>query len=388
MTGQQLWEEAKLALRRLRRGDLHVERATDAERAVLAASSPPVSDPLAQDYAAWRRSLLAVAAIVLWALVLCEAIGFSSTRAELESAGEAGRGAANTIGDANLETIDGLRWLIIGSLAVGTIYVTLAARRWARPAASRVAAIVGFLVIFLSPFVLATIPVQEVLNLPTGEAERGLTLLVAKGMGLYYVVLIAPRVFALFPGIIRSALSLKTVLPESPMPGWTAMFTAPLFATILFVIFAVVNQIFGNVILVLAIASVLLGMVVIVVRGRRLVPPLEPDVMSRELAALRLRYWSCIAAASVFFLIFAIDAKAPFFEIVKIVLSLLGNVVLMTVVASDFLLGIVRKGHDQTRMLLEGDSAAPLAQRLDSLSAAGFTGAAGAAKAAEPVKAK
>ena len=47
--------------------------------------------------------------------------------------------------------------------------------------------------------------------------------------------------------MIRSSMTLKTLVPESPMTGWAAALVAPLYSIFLLVVFALVNQAYGNV---------------------------------------------------------------------------------------------------------------------------------------------
>ena len=66
--------------------------------------------------------------------------------------------------------------------------------------------------------------------------------------------------------------------------------------------------------------------------------------------------------------VFGFEAFFRFFA------SVLGNVVLLTVVGGDFLLALLRAGHLQSRALIESELEAPLEARFDALAAAGLGG--------------
>ena len=50
---------------------------------------------------------------------------------------------------------------------------------------------------------------------------------------IFLVLLMA--VLAVFPGIIRSSMGLKTMLPESSVPGWIVTLIAPIYLLVVLV---------------------------------------------------------------------------------------------------------------------------------------------------------
>ena len=109
---------------RVTRADLQLDRATDEERALLASASPPVTSPIAQDYAAWRRSVLWVAAVSLIIHALFELFGMHSLAEDL------GPQLAAAIRVANLGAVDSLSRAVVIVLCVGAGLTLLAAVAW------------------------------------------------------------------------------------------------------------------------------------------------------------------------------------------------------------------------------------------------------------------
>ena len=373
MDAQRLWAETKLALRRLVRSDLQREPATDREREQLAAAPDPIHAPQAQDYAAWRRSLLWVAGAALVVLVLIELVTYQSTDSALREAQQ--DQLRNALGAEAMDTLDGIRWMMILATTVGAVLTVLAAVRWRTPKRSRRAARYGFLIMFATPFLLALIPFTEMVSLQhlQGSDRQVVRQMLGGLVGAYYFFLIGPRAIALFPGIIRSSVTIKTILPESPMPGWTASLVAPLYSIFLLVVFSAVNQSQGNMLLLAGIACLMIAPLVYVFRGSALLRPLRQEEVSKAVGVIRRRSVIFASLGALFLAIFFIDAAFfSFDDFLKFFISILGNVVLLTVVGADFLLAVIRVGHEQSKALLESKQEATLEGRLEALSEVGF----------------
>src|SRR5258706_8430304 len=111
-------------VRRIIRLDFQRERATDHERALLAGGRTPIRAPIAQDYAAWRRSLLYVSALAALLHAVFQLIGFNPLADGLPAS------AVRAIGPRNLALVDDVARIVLVVLFVGTLLVTLAALAW------------------------------------------------------------------------------------------------------------------------------------------------------------------------------------------------------------------------------------------------------------------
>ncbi|MHC5010051.1 MAG: hypothetical protein ACYTG6_03755 [Planctomycetota bacterium] len=394
MDWNQLLEETKRAFWRLFRSDFQRVKATDDERKALAEAERPIENPMAQDYAAWRHSLLWVAGISLAFLTILEFATFESQEDQIRdlsvaAAREAGnrgyddqaveqqiRDTVEAFGRDNLTTLDGLNIFLILPVLVGAVMAVLAALRWTDVRRSRRFARLAFLINFLTPFAVAVIPVTEMLNFGHLQPQQRKMVigLVGVNMGLSFFMLIGPRAIALFPAVIRSSMTLKTMLPESPMPGWAAALMAPLYSIFLLVVFTTVNQMYGNLWLLAGIACLMIGPLVYVWRGRDVLRPHTAEEVTKTVGAIRRISSNFTLAGAVLLGIFFLDLEfMDFGDYLKFFISLVGQFVLLTVVGSDFLLALLKAGHAQARALQESELEAPLEQRFEALSESGLT---------------
>ena len=247
-------DEAWLHLRRVVRGDFLTERATDAERARLAHSTPAITTPLAQDYASWRKSVLWVAALLMAIYAVWDLATYSTTeekvliaaRAELRAEqqanglqGEITEEAAKArrdmhiqmLGKDNAETLDGISAALKISVFVSAVLTGIAAFSWADPRKSRKWSRAAWLVVFVTPFALTILPLTSIMDFSHlkehGDAAiKQVKQIFGAGFAMMVFMMIGPKAIALFPGIIRSSMSLKTLLPESGTPGWVMCITS------------------------------------------------------------------------------------------------------------------------------------------------------------------
>ena len=105
-------------------------------------------------------------------------------------------------------------------------------------------------------------------------------------VGLRIFGLLGPRAIAPFPGVIRSAMTLKTMIPESPMPGWAAVVMAPLYSIFVLVAFALVNQVQGNLLLIIALLCMMLAPMVYVWWRKKVMRPHRPEEVSTSIGSV------------------------------------------------------------------------------------------------------
>jgi hypothetical protein len=61
---------------------------------------------------------------------------------------------------------------------------------------------------------------------------------------LYYLALLAPSLCAMFPGILRACLRVKTLVPEATTPGWCTLTVVPLYLIYLLILFATMSTVY------------------------------------------------------------------------------------------------------------------------------------------------
>lgn len=230
------------------------------EEAILLANGVDEAD--ARRYLVWRRSVLFVVVIP-------------------------------TLVAALLKTIDAVKGGFEGLSGVGvlvalaelvplyTIALTalLAAKCWDRHRRSRTVLLRGWLVAFLTPLLLALIPIAwRVDTSSLGAADMAQFNMGASLLGamLVYVTLM-PAVLSLIPGVLRACLRIKALIPESILPGLFLVAATPLYIFLFLVIFTTINQAAGNALLIFGVLALVGAPLLYMFNGRTFTRPLRSE---------------------------------------------------------------------------------------------------------------
>lgn len=321
----------QLFLRRSLRSDFYGERATDAERQRLASAALPVTTPLAQDYAAWRRGMLWVTAMAMVVTVIFQLIETIKALADEPTPGV-------------------LKFMVVVLFIMqisASVLIGLAALSWCDLIKSRKNARFAWLLVFLGPFLVYCLPVGTfAADEPMQQLQIGVLMAFGAAIDLF------PRIIGLFAGIIRSSLTLKTLLPESNTPGWMAVIIAPLYILFFLIALIVVIQSTISFWLVLALLAFIGAPVLLLMRTKTLMQSLEPEEGHKIVMQIRRSSAMCMVAAFVFFLIFAIVTDLDILNIsvwslLNGVFAFLAGVLLLTTVMSDFMLSMLIHSYAQ-----------------------------------------
>lgn len=395
---------------------------TERESEKLTFSRTPISSSLVQSYAAWRRSALwiATAALLLHAVVLFASFERTETsvrrnarksaeelvkqqrkqmeaqnpafafqqineeqrrRQEREQVKTIENNTVKQLGKSNLQLVDTLVWLGHTGLIAGIILVLFSAVFWADLRRSRLLSRIGWSVMFFVPILLAFLPASSLMEFghiddPTVRKTVTRTLGVAIGLSVF--VGLGAKVIAIFPGVIRSSMSLKTLLPESATPGWIVAMIAPLYALVLLLMLLTANQIGGSVFLLLGAICLTIAPAVYIVCAKALVRPRGPKGVSSVVNRIRLTAVGFNVLGIVFVSIFVIDLELlEFSDVVNFVLGLIGSVLLLTVVVSDLVVSLLRAGYLQSQDFQESRLRENLDRRFAALAEIGNEEAAG-----------
>jgi len=88
-----------------------------------------------------------------------------------------------------------------------------------------------------------------------------------------YTALLIPSVFAIFPGVLRACLRVKTLLPGTVTPGWCLMSVIPLYLVFAILVLAAINVIFQSPELTTSLALLLIAPLLYLVNLRSLLRP-------------------------------------------------------------------------------------------------------------------
>jgi hypothetical protein len=369
-------------------------KANDTEREALAQHG--VLDPLAQDYAVWRRALLFLGSIsmALWALVnlltatsMQDRIRRGIQKGPALRPDEIADQRIAMLGSKNLAILDDLDLIVTISVIVGAVLILLGSRTWADIRRSRRWTRGAFYVVFITPFVMAAIPFSAFMDFGhlDSNQSRGVTIILGTTVGMKIFLLLAPRALTIFPASIRASMTLKTLIPESPLPGWVTAFFAPTYPVFLIVMVALVNQIHGDFLLLVGMIFLVIAPLVYLRHGRHILRPNEPEEVDTFVVGARHRalVFNVVGGALIAIYVLRLD----FFSIgdsIRFVVAFTSNFLLVTVFTSDFMLAFMYVSHKQANMYEQTNLARSAGEKFAGLSDVGLTDL----RAARPKKPK
>jgi hypothetical protein len=189
--------------------DLHDLPVSEAEKNALAPAG--VTGELGQRYLAWRRSLLWLAAVPAVFAFL-----FGAINEIIWMTGNQGGGLK--LGILGI-LVHLARMFVLLLLPAGAV---LGALTWAKPSLSRLAVLGGAVLPLLAHLVLGLVPFSSMLPEDVGKGH-GLESLFG---GAWFIVSLPawlPFILGVAPGTMRAAINVKTLAPESPLPGWALL---------------------------------------------------------------------------------------------------------------------------------------------------------------------
>ena len=198
-----------------------------------------------------------------------------------------------------------------------------------------------------------------------------ITALMAAQMAVTALITLLPRIFGMFPGIVRASLTLRTLVPESPLPGYVVALIEPLYM-LLVLVFVVLSsqlsewQIFNGLICLLGSGYFLLS------NARSLAKPADSAGMTAHLKPLRKKMLICTVIGLVLITAGIADyiSQIGFWSITGTVCHLVGNIILLTAVGADFLLGLMKFSFDQDQAMRGTPLQADLENRFTDLAQA------------------
>jgi hypothetical protein len=363
--------------RRVLASDFRSEKPTDWEMHRMGAHG--AAPRLAHSYTAWRSSLLyAAAGLLLFATIWNLATYTSGQEAILEvfttlqgflTGNAEPTPAVRELAETNGSVIDlsTLTSRISALVAVGIIVT--AGVLWPRVRISVILARIAWIILFGVPFVMALLPLSSMMDYGNMDPRfvPFLELLLGGTFGITVFLGLLPKALSLFPGLIRSSMALKTLLPESRAPGWITVLLAPLFGLFLWLLMATINQFPNTAAILVGVMCILAGQVVYIVmaphivRGYTKLP--GKVIWPRRLSALL----GIAGVLIIFFRLVTMD-NADVGGTISGLIGIFGNVLLLSVVCSDFLLPQLRTSHRMTRQFVESDMFDDLGTKCDDLS--------------------
>ncbi|MBK8100240.1 MAG: hypothetical protein IPK26_24315 [Planctomycetes bacterium] len=371
--------------------DFRRVQADERERQELSAAQ--VAAPRAQDYAAWRRAVAWVAAVLLalgtlLAIVDHEPAARTLARA-MAGAQQPGVALADQelaamqeqvetmIGRGNLEVIDDLTLFQMTVKIAVVVLLVLAARGYARVRRSQWATRIAFVVALGLPLLASVVPWTGSMDFTALERQGGngqaLKTMFGNMLGVSILLTLGPKLLSLLPGVMRSSLTMKTLLPEASAPGWLTVVFAPLYAGFLALTVCVLSQIGGDFWLLGGFAALVAAPCVYLRHARNLVRPHTVDELATVVHDIRRTalLWNGLGLALLVVFVVRFD-QMPLLTASHLLLEALGNVLLTMVVFSDVILPLLKIDHEQTKAFQASALREVYEARLAELGAAGL----------------
>lgn len=235
----------------------------------------------AQDFMAWRRSMLLISSLCLAVMASLAVVNLIDALNQTDTAD------ARAMFDVELANF--LAILQAGAKVALAWFAWRALKLWHDLPRSHKSQKLGWVIGLLVPFVVALVPARWLLHMQgADEGQRALAVqMVGLSMGLTYFMMLMPSVLAIFVGAIRAALVVVKLLPESPIPGWVVAVFAPVLSLLLLAMFVVINQIGGSTLLLVGFLCVFANYALYIRNGARLARAYSRDEIAREFGTMR-----------------------------------------------------------------------------------------------------
>jgi hypothetical protein len=314
------------AVRRAFRLSIDPSEVTDGERTALEAAARPVTDRRVQAFMTWRRSVHMVVAVALVPLL------FFDIAEVVHSKGAPGALRALTVVQ-----------LLVDLAFTALLWVEL--RRWTEWHDRRRLLALGWLGYFLLPFLLYLYPLRSAFD---GSLGAGMV------ASVLVTIQLMPRAISTMPGLLRGAMTAKLLFPGASGPGWLMLILAPIYALLLYVVLVIPYQMTGSGYFVPAMLGLIGAQVWLGRMGYELARPQRLEDVMVLLRKVRGPYVALTLFGLVFVLI-GLSSMLRQFEIpiwigIHAILLLLVSVLLLTLLATDWIVVNLARGQSSLRM--------------------------------------
>jgi hypothetical protein len=275
----------------------------------------------------------------------------------------------------NLAILDMIAIIELLSVILVAFLTVVAARSWLDVGRSAKLARLGWFVLVGTPLLLAIFPWSRVLDFGHLAPQAADTVRSTLGiyLGLTLFMMLAPKLISVFPGIIRASVTLKSMLHESPVPGYTVVLFAPVYAMFVVVVFTTVNQMEGSLVLLAALACLVVAPLIYLLRAREFLKPHTAEESATLVRSVRRRSYLFNLTGAVLLLLFLGNMEGvSMSQVLEFFIVAGGGVLLMMVVASDLILGLLRLEHDQAKLFIGSELADQFESKMSTLADAGF----------------
>ncbi len=333
---------ARLFISRIVKSDFTLVRATEEERQRLAQSGDCTTSALAQDYAAWRRAVMVIALALLSVATLHNLPDLWEVLSE------------------SAPFMFKLWYLaFFATQVVALMLLGLSVIGWTRMAGSRLLGWAAWCLQFFGPMLLLLVPLRT-LGVPKDLAAV---------MGITFTLALLAKIFGLFSGLVRSALTLKTLLPQGRFAAWVVGAVAP-FSALFFGLAALFAVQTGATSLAYGFIAFTVGALMPLAHAAEMAKPCDEISASQLVTRARRSQSGAMLAGLVFLGWYALkvmEIDLTFMGLLRFVCGFLANLLMVTLAAADLIIGLTKKSVEQTRQAEGTASSIELEQRLNAL---------------------
>jgi hypothetical protein len=163
--------------------------------------------------------------------------------------------------------------------------------------------LVGGLVAFAVPLVVAFVPTEMLIERSAGALGAGAQL------GPVFFLLLVPVVCSVLPALARACVRLKLLVPEALVPGWCLVIGAPLCALLTLFAFVMLYHFLGNMVLLLALLLCIGAPLLYLLRVGLLTRPVTEPADREALAKLSRVVLGTMAGGVLLLFIYMFTAK-------------------------------------------------------------------------------
>ncbi|HKE17934.1 MAG TPA: hypothetical protein VKB80_23820, partial [Kofleriaceae bacterium] len=319
----------------------------------LEMQSPPITDPEVQGFLAWRRSVHMVVSVAIVPLLLFQVANLARS--------EKNPGALNALQALQLAIDVGFAILLWTQLG-----------RWTQWQKQRRVLALGWLAFYLMPFVLYLYPVRSAME----DALRGQaanpavahygSILMGMVASVAAMMELTPKAISLMPGLLRGAITSKLLFPGASGPGWLVLVLAPIYALLMYVVLIIPYQLTGSGYFVPAMIGLIGAQVWLGRMGYQMARPERLDEALVLVRKVRGTYLVLNAIGLVFLAIGVVNLlgqlELPVWRGVQLLVSLLVNVLLLTLIATDQIVANLVRGQRLLQMPVTREAQAAFAR--------------------------
>lgn len=355
-----------LSLKRAFRLNIDIGEILPSERRSLELGAAHIAQPEHQAFLAWRRSVLLMIAMIFVPLTVFRFM-------------EAFDGP---------KVPDVARTMMLVPAFAEAIFCVVAfyqLRNWTKWTSQRRVLFWAWAIYFLAPFLLYLYPFRdafdgqialarqaaEIAGVRLNASRSQIHMVVGMAFGVQSVLVLAPKIISIMPGVIRASIVTKLIFPGNAVPGWLMVLAAPMYALFAYSIVLLPYQITGSVYFVLGNLGIMAAQMFIGWSGRQFTAPLSHAEANHRIHRAWMAYIGLLILGGIMMVIGLYDVLTQLHygpvRVISAVLSFLGNVLVMTLIGTDAIIANMQRlarsaAPTAAQEALREESAAKLAQ--------------------------